>query len=300
MASANCEFPSINRVAVDTQEIAAFKSESAFLVLATNLMIEVASYVCIGASLSSHPNGWDRDQAVVGGNMVRLYKLMSAFLDQSNQDRAETVTIVSRLMFETIVSIRYLAANLSPALVDSYFRESLRHERRLLDEVQENIKNRNGITLPIEDRILKSIDRAAKTVGIALETVNVKDKPQPWGGKNLRDKAKAVGLDHAYSTMFGVMSRNVHGNWHDLDQFHLTSNSNGFFHPKMDWKRPRPQIFFALCTVTLDAVRDFVRFIGGEPLLDDFSADLNDLEERIAVADQGHEDYLSRKSWPAI
>jgi hypothetical protein len=50
-----------------------------------------------------------RDQATVGGNMVRLYKLLSAFLDQNVQKRFETNTIISRLAFETIVNAQYLA-----------------------------------------------------------------------------------------------------------------------------------------------------------------------------------------------
>jgi hypothetical protein len=36
------------------------------------------------------------------------------------------------------------------------------------------------------------------------------------GGKDLRQKADAVGLDGAYLAVFGGMSHNVHGSWHDL------------------------------------------------------------------------------------
>ena len=54
--------------------------------------------------------------------MVRLLKLLSGFLDQTSQKRRETSEILGRLAFETVVNVRYLIVNFSPALVDSYIR----------------------------------------------------------------------------------------------------------------------------------------------------------------------------------
>jgi hypothetical protein len=247
---------------------------------------------------SSAP-AWTRDQAAVGGNVVRLSKLLSAFLDQTVQKRYETSTILSRLAFETIVNARYLIANFSPELIDSYVRHSLKHERRLSDTIQANIQKRGGAVLSIEQRMLNSIDRAARIAGITLDSVDLKDRA-PWGGKDLRQKAEAVDLGRAYLAVFGGMSHNVHGAWHDLYQFHFETDEKGAFTPNLEWGRPRPQPLFALGHLALDAVADFLEFIGGEAAIGQLRDQLQDLNARIDSADRAHEAYLSGKTWPAI
>src|SRR5271165_5511348 len=137
-------FPIIERVAVDPAAIAAYTREWDFMILASELLREVTSYVCMVACTLGPAPPWTRDQAAVGGQMVRLFKLLSAFLDQTVQKRYDTSTILSRLTFETIVNVRYLMANFSPELVDCFLRYSLRHERRLSDVIQANIQARGG------------------------------------------------------------------------------------------------------------------------------------------------------------
>jgi Family of unknown function (DUF5677) len=291
--------PVVERVTVDPVTIAAFTREWDFMVLASELLREVASYVSVAACMMGSAPAWTRDQAVVGGHMVRLSKLLRAFLDQTVQKRFETSTILSRLAFETIVNARYLIANHCPDLVDSFVRHSLRHERRLRDKIQANIQERTGEVRHIEQRMLKSINRAARIAGVTLDSVDLKDRA-PWGGKDLRQKAEAVGFGEAYLAVFGGMSHNVHGSWQDLYQFHLETDENGAFTPKLEWGRPRPQPLFALGHLALYAVADFLTFIGGAAAMDHLGEQLRDLGARIDSVDQAHEAYLSGKTWPAI
>jgi len=299
MTAAEGPFPVIERVEIDPVAIAAYTREWDFMVLASELLREVASYVCVAACTMGSKPVWDRDQAAVGGNMVRLFKVLSAHLDQTVQKRYETSTIFSRLAFETIVSIRYLIAKFSPDLVDSYIRHSLRHERRLWGTITANIAERGGSIQHIEQRMLNSLERAARIAGITLESIDLKDRT-PWGGKNLREKAKVVGLEPAYDAVFGGMSHNVHGAWQDLYQFHLQTDGDGAFTPKLDWLRPRPQPLFALGGLAIDAADDFLMFIGGDAATQHVREQLEDLRRRIHSADHAHETYLSGKTWPEI
>jgi hypothetical protein len=299
MTASKGPFPAVERVAVDPVAIAAFTREWDFMVLASELLRELTSYVSVAACVLGSAPAWTRDQAAVGGNMVRLSKLLSAFLDQTVQKKMETSTILSRLAFETIVNVRYLIANFSPELVNSLVRHSLKHERRLHDTIQANIRERGAEVLHIEERMLNSIDRAARLAGIALDSVDLKDRA-PWGGKDLRQKAAAVGLEQPYLAVFGGMSHNVHGSWHDLYQFHLETDETGAFTPNLDWSRPRPQLLFALGHLALSAVAEFLIFIGGEAAFDQLRPQLRDLGARITSVDEAHESYLSGKTWPAI
>jgi hypothetical protein len=289
--------PEIERVAVDPEEIAKFNSESEFVKLAVNLMVETTSYVCVGACTMGADPFWDRNHAAICGNMVRLYKLLNSVLDQTCQKRQQTSFILSRLVFETLVNIRYMIKEFSSELIDSYIEYSLRHERKLRDVIQQNIDARNGIILPIEERMLRSISRAATTAGITLDAVDLKQKG-PWGGKNLFYKSEAVGLGEAYRALFGGPSHSIHGNWHEIYSNHLIWDEKGRFTPNLHWHNPRPQVLFATCRLVIDTLEIYFDFMCGKQAVDLFKKPLADLCERIVQADSAHETYLFRKKWP--
>ena len=109
----------IKRVPINIEEIANFDNEDEFTGLAVDLMVETGSYVCVASCTMGTKPMWDRDRAAVCGNMVRLYKLLHSVLDQTCQRRQETGFILSRLVFETLVNIRYMIREFSPELVES-------------------------------------------------------------------------------------------------------------------------------------------------------------------------------------
>jgi hypothetical protein len=109
----------------------------------------------------------------------------------------------------------------------------LRHEKRLRDQVETNIKARSGITLPVEDRILKSIARAEKASGISLDAVDPRSK-RSWGGRNIYERTRDVGLEALYLAAFGGGSHSVHGNWQEVYGAHLEWGEDGQFKPKTD------------------------------------------------------------------
>ncbi|MDI3567110.1 DUF5677 domain-containing protein [Bradyrhizobium sp. Arg816] len=280
--------------------MASFAKESQFTSLAVSLMVETASYACIAAGTLGPQASWDRSMAAVGGTVVRQYKLLDAFLDQICKDRDETAVLIARPLFETTVNIRFFIKNFSADLIDSYVQKSLQHERKLRDKLKANILARSGVVLPIEDRMLNSIERAERVAGIPLDHVNPSDK-RPWGNKNLFEKAKDVGLADAYSGFFGGPSHNIHGNWHEIYSNHLDWNeATNSFTPKMAWKRPRPQTVTSLALVVADTLKIYFEFIGGDELSSHFEPKLDDLQNRVFSLVDAHEAYLARKKWPAI
>lgn len=292
-------FPEVSRTRIDSEAIASFTSEWDHMVVAVDLLREAASYVCISACIMGDQPTWSRNQAIVGGHAVRLFKLISSLLDQVCQRRRETVDILLRLIFETCVNVRFLIQEWSAELADSYVRVSLRHERKLRDTIEANVSARNGEILPIEDRMLQSIERSARLAGIALDTVDLTQKAA-WGRKHLAQKAKEVGWLHAYDAVFGGMSHNVHGSWQDLYTHHLKVEGDDRFVPELDWTTPRPQPLLATGVLTVQVVAEVAQFLGGKAALDHLDPRLADLHQRIEEADSLHETYLSPKSWPEV
>lgn len=290
-------FPSIERTDVSAERIAGFKSERDYVGLGVDLMIEAGSYITIATGILGTDGTWTRDQAAIGGNMVRLYKLFSAMLDQTVQHRRETSFILARLAFETIVTVRYLLQEYDPALVARYVTHSLDHERRLLEAMELNIEARSGIILPIEERMRKSIDRMFRSSGVTLEDLP-EQRERDWGGANLYEKAKTVGLADAYLGMFAGASQNVHGAWGDLYAHHLATEGDGHFFPNIEWNMPRPQLLYSVAFLSLETSELFALFMGGEEVAVFLVPHLDDLSKRIKIADQAHEAYLTGKSWP--
>lgn len=292
-------FPSVKRTEIDRKTIVGFTSEWDHMAIAVDLLREAASYVCISACIMGDQPTWSRDQAMIGGHAVRLFKLLSALLDQVCQRRRETADILLRLVFETCVNVRFMIREWSPELADSYVRVSLRHERKLRDTIEANVSTRNGEVLPIEGRMLRSIDRAARLAGVSLDTVDLKQKAA-WGGKHLAQKAKEIGWLGAYDAVFGGMSHNVHGSWQDLLTHHLKADEDDRFVPELDWTTPRPQPLLAASTLIVQVVTEVAQFLGGETAKAELDPLLADLLQRIEEADSLHEAYLTRKSWPEI
>jgi Family of unknown function (DUF5677) len=290
--------PEVKRVEVDLDKVAAFTAEEEFTDLAVSLMVEVASYSCVAAATLGTLPSWDRDHAAVGGNMVRLYKLLDSFLDQTCRRREEIAWILGRLIFETAVNIRYLIANFSKEVINSYVKHALRQERRLFDSLQANISKR-GPLLPIEDRMLKSIDRAARAAEVSLDDVDPTDG-RPWGGKNIYEKTNEVGLRDAYVAAFRGGSQSIHGNWNELYRSHLHWDGSAAFTPNTEWKNPRPQIINALALVVIGTIPPYFDFMAGEDVGRHFALLLSDLRDRIQSVAEAHEAYLSRKQWPEI
>src|SRR5437899_902734 len=127
------QLDAIKAADVGHERLHSFESEEDFNGLSVELLIEVGSYICVAANLYPRTaRRWHRNESVLGGHVVRLYKLISALLDQICQHRREITFIIARLAFECIVNLRYLVKFADDAGVcDSYVAYSLRQEKRL-------------------------------------------------------------------------------------------------------------------------------------------------------------------------
>ena len=96
-------------------------------------------------------------------------------IDQTCQHRREIAFIFFRMAFECIINLSFLLKNYSPELIISYKSYSLKHEKKQMNRINENIRQRNGEVLPIEERMLNSISRAFSVSGVKPEDVKAKE-----------------------------------------------------------------------------------------------------------------------------
>lgn len=294
--SLNSLLQSIDPVVVNESELRSSDEEAPFFRLAFDLLRETSQWACVLASVNYgiRPT-WDIRQAILGGHLVRLFKLNRSLLDNVNDKRGELIWVVLRLSAECVINFSYILANPSDETFLSYLQHSLQHERDLLTRIEKNIEVRGGVSLPIEARMRKSIMRAFEKSQIAVDSLPQK-RIRDWAGKNLFQKAESLGLDQAYFAIVGGPSRNVHGGWRDLLEHHLHSAIDGQFTPDLEFSElRRPQPLFAIASIAVPALDRYVRFLGA-PELERVRPPLADLHGRIRLGDRLHEEYLQR--WP--
>lgn len=285
----------IEKTRVEGSELASFTRESQHFGVAFNLFREAASYVCVLANVTVGPTqSWNVEQAVLGGHLVRMFKLMRFAMEESIEHREEMLSVLVRLLAECVINLRFLIRNSSPELIRSYLAYSLQHEKDLATLIKSNIDARAGEALPIEERMLRSISRTFENSLLREEELPAK-KIRHWGDKNLFEKAKAVGLGEAYLAIFGGPSRNVHGGWQDLLHYHLECESPGVFRPRLEFKHPRPQAIYSLTHLIAETLMGYVELLD-HPSLDPVFDVLADVDERNHAASQAHEAYLVAKN----
>lgn len=231
-----------------------------------------------------------KDEAVLGGNIVRLIKLNTSFLQNICEGKLEICYIINRCLAETYVNCKYILIEGEERVRRNYIKNSLITEKELWETIISNIKDRGGDILPIESRMQQSIQDSFDNSDFNLEEVN---KSSKW--KSIKNRAEAVAEETFYTMFYGIGSHSIHGNWQDILFNNLKKSGDGFL-LNFEWQRPRPQIIDGAITLNLDLLNIFC----DKELKDNrrnkiMKAKYNLLNEYHWVLIEKHEKWLSKK-----
>lgn len=283
----------VNRTDISEAGITAFKHEDDFTGKLIELLIEAGSFITICTQIfPSGEGGWTRNEAVVGGLLVRLYKLVHNILDQTCQHRRETTFIAGRLHFETAVNLLFITQRADEEVIQDFILSSLRHEVRLLERIRANVSARGDELWPIEERMISSIVQTFSRASTSEQEVRDHERG-PWSRLTLYDRSQVVGLDGMYLGVFGGGSSIVHGNWGDLQQHHLRPKGDRFF-PELEFRPIRPQILESTCMLTMMAALKSIEFYGLVQSLEKIQELSDDYASRLRLLSDAHEAFLQR------
>ena len=291
--------PSIQRVNVSLEELNSYSSEGQFTALAYKLLLESVSINCIASCILGKTTHWNRDYAIVGGSLVRLHKLLDSILDlvgthNEGSSKFDVAVILIRMCFESCVNIRYFIKNYSYNLATEYIESGFSFERELLKNINKNILRRDGKVLHIESRMLKSIDDMEKFSAVDISSIDPKKKG--WGKqRDIAGKSSNIGWTNLYDGIYKNTSRNVHGDWSDIYENHLTVDGLGMFSPKLEWQTLRVQSLTSLSLIVLDTLHDAIPFLSDNNPPQHMMDHIDDLEHRITLLDQRHEEFLQQR-----
>ena len=162
----------IARHNVNVDKARRFRKNRRFLEMAFGLFRE-GTQLAMLVSATMRKEFWEIDEAVVGGNTVRIAKLGKAVLQTTHDHQAELFWPISRMFVETVINLRYLVKHGTKELFEQYRHDSLRHEVELEGLIKRNIEEQ-GEALPIEVRMLRSIELAFKKSGVQNECITKK------------------------------------------------------------------------------------------------------------------------------
>jgi hypothetical protein len=267
--------------------------------LAFELYKEAVSIVNLVSNLydpdAAENGGWPRNQAICAGLLVRTTKFMVVVTQLSaGVNRAEVVAALNRSILETAINLEFLVTTQDDTYFDKFVTLGLGPERELFDTIQANITARGGEVMPIERRMLSSIDDVCRSSGVRIEDVDRKHKE--WAG-NVRARLQAIGKEEQYNAMMRLPSHAVHGSWVDLYKNHLEiDTTSGLFSPKSNFSHVDERYLGPIGILVLDAVAPYIlRYFSSVPEIGMLLARMNGLSDRIKRVGDAHERLLSDK-----
>jgi len=139
---------------------------------------------------------------VLVGLLTRCCRIMAGHLEYFQDGRYGDITLIlDRSLLETCVKVRWISGDALDDRLGRYLEDSLRVDSELFSEIEKNIETRKGIVLPIEARMLKSIDVNAKFAGIDLSS-----KPKLRKAQSLADMIETIGEKRFLYTVIGKIS----------------------------------------------------------------------------------------------
>ncbi|MGW4633953.1 DUF5677 domain-containing protein [Nocardia sp. NPDC004415] len=277
---------------VDFTALESASSETIFMRESFELLKEAAQLLTLAAATldADQPEGFDRDEAILVGHLVRMVKLMRSVIRGVADDHGGDQTMqLTRQFLDSASILKYLLADATDLTRrESYVLDSLIAEKEFLKNVRQQIDERGGDKLNIEERIERSIHLTFDTAGVREDAIPSR-KQIRW--PNAENRIRLLGPT-AYSA-YRAGSGSIHGSWHDLERNHLEVIDGKFqldFNPAPD----RPQPLFTMALIAAMIAQEYLDKCiptAGEA----FSDRLESYVTKLGRANDLHEEYLTQR-----
>lgn len=232
-----------------------------------------------------------KDDAVVAGNLVRLIKLNTSFLENTCHQKTEICLILNRCIAETYINLKFILINGEPNVKRNYIKNSLITEKELWETIKSNINERDDEALNIEKRMQKSISNSFENSDFEIDEVNRSSK---W--KSIKARADQLAGEQFYSIFYGISSHSIHGNWQDILINNLEKFEDGF-KVRLDWAPARPQMMDSVIAFNADILKAYIEHeLQDNPDLELLKYNCNILFDYERLLTNSHEKFLQQQN----
>jgi hypothetical protein len=226
-----------------------------------------------------------RDEAIRRGLIQRMARLGRSMLGDAMREDGYQQPALGRQIIDAAASYFYLAEDTDGSRHQAYVNYSLAEEKAGLEIVVAQIKERGGETLPIEQRMQRSIERMAQAAGTTFESVPGKAK---CGWPSTEERL--LGLSAVGYLPFRTGSSAIHSSWAALLQRDLGEVKGGFVLDPTSYADVRPMTAAALFIG--EAAADHLEREGTEAERVWFAERLSAAVENVRELDLAHEQFL--------
>lgn len=232
---------------------------------------------------------FQRNEAILRGLLKRLSLLGKSLLSDISHNSGYQQEPIIRQVIEAAGNYFYLADDDgSGTRFDSYVKQSLAEEKASLAIVAEQIRERGGDPLPIEERMRRSIDRMASAAGVDFEDVPGKAK---IGWPSAIDRLDA--LSPVTYMPYRTGSSALHSGWSVLLLRDIEQVEGGF--SLENWPNPAVQPMTAAATVIAETAVHYLEQNGTEIEREWFLDRLMAVSEQTRELDEAHEVFMQEQ-----
>lgn len=196
--------------------------------------------------------------AILTGLLNRCSRIMLSNVRLSVTNKyGETTRLLDRSIIESAIIIQWLCHKDSDDCFHSYLADGIKSDLKLKDHIQQNIAERGGDALVIENRMLSSIQECIDSTELSEKQVRqMKRLPDLWS------MCRDVGLPvRFYIGTQRMGSHEVHGSWTSLRSHYLRQDEHGEYHLRDHNVRPHENQFMAIPIVILETLKGFMEYI---------------------------------------
>ncbi len=241
--------------------------------------------------------GYTKDEAVIYGQLVRLFKLL-CFQRRLVCTHLMTVTLASffeRMLIEQIINLEFYIKNYdNKQLLNNYRLNSLKPEVYFEKAIHDDISSHrtNSDFLAWQNRLLDSIHQTYKETGTSYEELQHLHIKIP----NIHDKFCDTRNERLYDIEYRTKCHDIHGDWVDLLQNYLDyDESTSYFKPKFDDNQADIRQLNPILIICYNMIRAFLTDFPGHELPANLFTDINTDIKVIATLDNMHHNFINHK-----
>ncbi|MCX6000419.1 MAG: DUF5677 domain-containing protein [Chloroflexi bacterium] len=199
----------------------------------------------------------DLNYAILTGLLNRCSRLMLSNTRLSvTKKYGETIMLLDRSIYESAVTVQWLCLKGKDEYFQRYLAQGLKSDLKLKDHILQNITERGGRALVIENRMLGSIEACIGSTRLS-ETQIREMKPLP----DLWRMCSDVGLSEGfYIAVQRMGSHAVHGTWTALREHYLRQDAGGGYRLRDHDVRPHENQFMVIPLIILNTLKEFIEY----------------------------------------
>lgn len=196
---------------------------------------------------------------VLIGLLSRVSRLMLSNMKLSSGAlHGETTTILDRCINESAIKVIWLCHDYDENKFDIFKAKALWTEVKLKEEINQNILKRKGEILPIEDRMLASINKYIDESKLTEEKIKKLRKKMP----NMADIMRSISMkDLHYTVIMNIGSHSLHGTWVSLKRDYYTENEAEVHLKDMNESYTHINQYLSVSTYALECLKCFFQLI---------------------------------------